>query len=574
MTENLCIVTERVDDIPLLVAQMRRMDLPALIDSYFVAHGNRAGLSLGWTATVWLAHILSQADHRLNQVQPWAEHRLATLRGSTSQAVAGLDLSDERLADLLRTLADDAVWPLFEAALGRTLVRVYDLAGGRVRVDTTTASSYGQVTEDGLFQFGHSKDHRPDLPQIKVLLATLDPLGLPVVSAVVSGERADDPLYRPAIAQVRRTLGRRGLLYVGDCKMGALETRAAVVAAQDYYLCPLAATQVPPELLEQYLQEAWAGDQPPARVERPLAEGTREHLADVYERTETLSAVVDGGQPVTWTERRLLVRSLAAARRAEAALRTRLQRAQEALAALTVPRRGKRPWRTAGEVAQTVTEILTHHQVDGLLRVQISTQTHTRTVRAYGTRPARTEERHTFHLSVTLDEAALQETVRRLGWRVYATNQPAETLSAEQAVLAYREEYLVERGFGRLKGRPLSLRPLYLQRDDHVTGLLRLLSLALRVLTLVAYQVRRGLAQTQGTLLGLYAGQPTRATARPTTEKLLGAFKEITLTVLATPQQTLRHLPPLTPLQQQILALLDLPADLYHRLTLDSAQPP
>jgi len=74
---------ERVDDIPLLVAQMRRMELPAVIDSSFVAHGNRVGLSLGWTATVWLAHILSQGDHRLNQVQPWAERRLETPRGRT-----------------------------------------------------------------------------------------------------------------------------------------------------------------------------------------------------------------------------------------------------------------------------------------------------------------------------------------------------------------------------------------------------------------------------------------------------------------------------------------------------------
>jgi transposase len=147
-------------------------------------------------------------------------------------------------------------------------------------------------------------------------------------------------------------------------------------------------------------------------------------------------------------------------------------------------------------------------------------------------------------------------------------------LSAEQAVLAYREEYLVERGFGRLKGRPLSLSPLYLERDDHVTGLIRLLSLALRVLTLVEYQVRRRLSQEQRALAGLYAGLPTRATTRPTTERLLGAFKEITLTVLATPQHTLRHLPPLTALQQEILTLLDLPADLYHRLTLNSAQPP
>jgi transposase len=309
-------------------------------------------------------------------------------------------------------------------------------------------------------------------------------------------------------------------------------------------------------------------------VERPLADDTVEHLADVYERTETLSAVVDGWLPVQWTERRLLVRSLAEVRRAEAALRARLRRAQEALAVLTVPGRGKRRWHTAAEVEQAAAAVLAQHEVTGLLHVQITAQTHTRHVRAYGTRPARTAEHATFHLRVTVDEDALAAAVARLGWRVYATNQPAETLSAQQAVLAYREEYLVERGFGRLKGRPLSLSPLYLERDDHVTGLIRLLSLALRVLTLVEYQVRRRLAQEQRALAGLYAGQPTRATTRPTTERLLGAFKEITLTVLAAPQLALRHLPPLTSLQQEILALLDLPADLYHRLTLDSAQPP
>ncbi len=299
MNETLSIVTERVDDIPLLVAQMRRMELPALIDSSFVAHGNRVGLSLGWTATVWLAHILSQGDHRLNQVQPWAERRLETLRGSTGQPIMALDLTDDRLADLLRTLADDAVWSGCERALGRTVLRVYDLQRARVRVDTTTASGYGQVTEDGLFQFGHSKDQRPDLPQVKVLLATLDPLGLPVVTAVVSGEHADDPLYRPAIAQVRSTLDQRGLLYVGDCTMGALDTRAAVAAVGDYYLCPLAATQVPAALLEQYLQEAWAGQQPARRVERTAVDGAVTHLVDVYERNATLTAVVDGWRPVT-----------------------------------------------------------------------------------------------------------------------------------------------------------------------------------------------------------------------------------------------------------------------------------
>jgi transposase len=79
MTERQIITNERVDDIPLLLAQMERMGIPSLLDQYFPTHGNWQGLSLGWTATVWLAHILSEGDHRLNHVQSWAEKRLETL---------------------------------------------------------------------------------------------------------------------------------------------------------------------------------------------------------------------------------------------------------------------------------------------------------------------------------------------------------------------------------------------------------------------------------------------------------------------------------------------------------------
>lgn len=43
-----------------------------------------------------------------------------------------------------------------------SVIRVYDLKGRIARVDTTTASAF--VSPEGMFQFGHSKDHRPDLP--------------------------------------------------------------------------------------------------------------------------------------------------------------------------------------------------------------------------------------------------------------------------------------------------------------------------------------------------------------------------------------------------------------------------
>ena len=148
---------------------------------------------------------------------------------------------------------------------------------------------------------------------------------------------------------------------------------------------------------------------------------------------------------------------------------------------------------------------------------------------------------------------------------------PAESLGLAKAVLAYREQYIVEHGFARLKGQPLSLTPMYLQREDHVTGLIRLLSIALRALTLFEFVVRRRLAGTQ--LAGLYPGNRTRATARPSAELLLEAFKDINLIVLPAEQGTSRHLTPLSEVQQNILALLDLSPVTYTRLVEDFSEP-
>ena len=135
---------------------------------------------------------------------------------------------------------------------------------------------------------------------------------------------------------------------------------------------------------------------------------------------------------------------------------------------------------------------------------------------------------------------------------------------------AYRGQWVIEHGFERLKGRPLSLAPVYLQKEAHVLGLIRLLSIALRVLCLMEFGVRRSLAASEESLAGLYAGQPRRATARPTSEALLRAFRGTSLVLLPGGPGPPRHVTALSALQQRILALLDLPADTYSRLSLDS----
>ncbi len=114
MNEARTIKTERVDDIPLLLAQMQRMSLVELLDKHFPRHGNRVGLSLGWVSSLWLTHVLSQADHRMNHVQTWADQRLETLRGCSQATLEVRDLSDDGLADVLRDLSDDTRWREFE----------------------------------------------------------------------------------------------------------------------------------------------------------------------------------------------------------------------------------------------------------------------------------------------------------------------------------------------------------------------------------------------------------------------------------------------------------------------------
>ena len=109
-------------------------------------------------------------------------------------------------------------------------------------------------------------------------LFSIDPWGMPVATQVVSGERADDPLYVPAIKQVRNRLGVSGLLYVGDSKMAAVATRAFVQENKDTYLCPLSKKQLSAATLSEYLAVV------PTPLVREDAMGQCKEIAVGFER--------------------------------------------------------------------------------------------------------------------------------------------------------------------------------------------------------------------------------------------------------------------------------------------------
>jgi transposase len=438
-------------------------------------------------------------------------------------------------------------------------------------LDATTVSGYHASGEETLFQYGHSKDD-PSLAQVKVMVAALDPLGLPLVTQVVAGNTADDPLYVPAVERVLQIIDGVGLLFVGDSKMSALSIRAHLHHLEQHYLCPLAQTGKTGQEMIEWIQAANNGQQTLQAIYVENDQGERKLLAEGYEFERRVKAEI-GGPVQEWTERVLVVRSESYRRAQREGLESRLQRATEKLVALTpAAGRGKRQIQDEAQLVEAAEAILKAHDVEGLLGYTFERQEKRQTKylgRGRGSPERPKQEIVTVRYQMTAiprQEAAIAALQKTLGWRAYVTDAPAEQLSLEQAVLTYREEWLIERGFHRLKGVPLSLNPLFVKRDDQVVGLTNLLSLAVRFLTLIEFVVRRKLKQSQEKLVGLIENNPKKGIDNPTTERLLKMFDKITLTIVQLPGQTIRHLPALTAVQTRILELLGLSADVYTRL--------
>ena len=198
-TETLSITTEQINDLPFLLGLVNDMGIGQAIDAQIQPHGGWQGISVGTAVSLWLCHIVMERDHRLVSVRDWAAARQRTLADLLGEPLRETDLTDDRLANVLTMLSDPADQAAIDQALLGDWLRVYQLPRERVRLDSTSVSVYhDDPPADGLLHPGHSKDHRPDLAQFKAMLASLDPLGLPLACQVVPGHAADDGLYVPA----------------------------------------------------------------------------------------------------------------------------------------------------------------------------------------------------------------------------------------------------------------------------------------------------------------------------------------------------------------------------------------
>jgi transposase len=248
--------------------------------------------------------------------------------------------------------------------------------------------------------------------------------------------------------------------------------------------------------------------------------------------------------------------------------------AEQKLAALTPPRgRGKRQITDQATLLAAIDSVLKAHRVEGLLSVEWEQQIERKTQyvgrgRGSASREKRVIKNIRYHITrIARQRDPIAALSQRFGWKAFVTNAAQKRRSLKDAVLCYRNEYRVERLFNRLKSR-VHIAPMFVKLNDQIEGLVHLLTLGVRVLTVMEFVLRRSLQKDRAQLPGLHLENKQKMTDKPTAERLLKAFSGVSLTIVkhAAGEEIMRWLTPLSALQQDILRRLGLRTALYQQL--------
>jgi transposase len=578
---------ELIDDIPLIIEFCNRLNLAEIIDTNFKTHGNQEGLSNGELALGWIAHILSQGDHRKSPVEEWAHKHKMTLQAFLKKEISDVEFEDCRLSRLLDKFADDQDWQNFEGNFYRNSFAVLQLdtnapnefkehsnieddgISKTVKIDSTTAYGHHETIEGGIMQRGWSKDHRPDLPQLKIMASVEGNTGVSIASDILPGNRPDDPLYVPIIERTRTVIDTKNCLYCGDAKMSVLSTRANIVAHNEFYLVPIQLHATEKREFDEHVNKIVNGTQEGQLIYEKAANanGPNKIIGGGYEFTRIRS--YDG---ISWEERVLVVRSTDHAEREIAKTEKSVSEITKKLQNLSSSLY-KNAEEAENELRNKTEKILAGSE---LIHYEIEIEAEEKLCKRAEERNGKTRQ-GSYKLKkyrakikkVTIDNDKFEEMRHKAGWRPYVTNAPKKILTFASAYRFYRKTmYVIEIGFHYLKDY-INISPLFVRNERQIIGLTRLLMLALKILTLMSAEIRCTMEKEKAVLQGLYAGQPSRKHTAPTAQSILEYFsrQNIALIGVKTGESWHWQIKPLNDMCRRILELLKIPQECYSDIT-------
>jgi transposase len=554
------LITERIASLPLINHFLERMDLLALLEQYVPTRDSRCAISHAQALGVLLRSIVVEREPLYRQQE--TVHEFAPqLYGLSGEHIQ--HLSDDRVGRALDRLFDADRAALLTAVVV-TVGKRFGVQFDEVHNDSTSVSVCGQYREaeqpirgrlPALLTYGHSKDHRPDLKQLVLILTTTEDGGVPVQFRVVDGNTNDSVTHIESWNALRAVTGRADFLYVADSKLCSSDNMDRIHRDGGRFVTVIPRTRREDKDFRKWLQThtpPWqlVWDRPHPRRRNGPPDRWYVYLSELPSAE---------AWPVVWVWSTLLTKHH------EESRQRRINAAVEALNALRERLASARArLRGARQIDQQVALILSKHKVSRYVHVQRTVREAHEFKQARRGRPGpdtayRKITHHSYDIEWKIDQAAIDFDHQSDGIFPLLTND--RNLAPAEVLQAYKGQPTIEKRFEQLK-TVHEIAPVFLKNPGRIEAFFTVYFLALLVQSLIERHLRLAMQRQQITHLPLYAEQ--RQCKRPTTEQILRLFGLLERHTLQRGSKTAQVFnPELTSLQRQILGLLDVPQSAF-----------
>lgn len=496
-------------------------------------------------------------------LSPSPLYRIAEWVAPFSAAALGLSpaekdsINDDRVARSLDALVSVSARSLF-FRLALHVIKQFEIDTARIHHDTTTVTFHGQYAasfaEPRIAQ-GINKDHRPDLKQLVFGLNVSADGAIPVSHEVYSGNRTDDTIHCGNVDYLRQLIGRDDFIYVADCKLATRKNLQHIDSYGGKFVSVLPGTRAEDQLFRRLLREGLR-----ARWRRFLVvenKRRRSDPPDVYSTTSAGPQKTEEGYRLVWCR---------SSQKAEHDAETReasLRKTEAELFDLAT-RANTRALRNRSSILQGAKSILRKLECRPFFELKIRTDIRIEIRRLRRGRPGKNDpvreiRSRIFQLEYKRVKEAIRAESRTDGVFPLVTNLLSPRVSKKELLLIYKYQPYVEKRHALLKTE-LEVAPVYLKKPRRAAGLVHAAFLAMMLDALIERALRKGMARERlESLPILPEGRPSKT---PTTARLLEMFSGVCWYEFERGEETVTFPIELTPLQRQLLELLELePAD-------------
>jgi transposase len=536
---------------PLIQTYLQKLKIPELIATY-IQQDHRLKLPVEQTLCILIHNILTS---------PMPMYEIADWMGALDEKSLGLEASqaallhDDRVGQALDRFYQGRHKDVF-FHLALRAIKVFELECTQIHQDTTTVTFSGKYAAwkaPELLTHGHNKDHRPDLKQLVLGLSISADGAVPLVHKIYDGNQTDDRLHPENHQRLRQLLKGSDFIYVADCKLATEENLRRISGCGGRFVSVMPRTWKEDALFRKCVRDGqvqW--DHLLSRKNNRKPDSKLDHYS------------LARGQHLARGYRLLWIRST---QKAEQDAQTRARGLTKALEGLKEIQSRLNTYRlkTRQAICGAIEKVLKEHQAHKWIEWQIHTHRACQKHYPQRGRPSASQEGrlswvHQFSLRFTIDQKAIDLEALSDGVFPMITNLAEPDYPAKRVLEIYKFQPFLEKRHSQIKTWQ-EVTPILLKKDERVVAYLHMHVMALTVATLMERQLRRNMKRRSIPSLPLYPED--RLCPYPTIFDIVRVFRGVERYEVRDGERLTLFPAQLSPIQKQLLELLEVPISLY-----------